>query len=129
MSSRTSVRDLPEVQPFWLSPTVIERNAPLDRGAVAKRLRGRSLYFLLFCRVKREGENPFEIETHGSISSPRYPRPVQNGACGRTLQLSNTQNAPFAKHAMDPRRTTRRFQNWCRDKTMRRTFALAALFH
>jgi hypothetical protein len=42
--------------------------APLNRGAVAERLRGRSFYFLLFCGVKREAENPFEIETHGSIS-------------------------------------------------------------
>jgi hypothetical protein len=38
------------------------------------------LSFLLFYRVKREAENPFVIETRGSISSPGYPRPVPNGA-------------------------------------------------
>src|SRR5690606_17223834 len=88
MSSRTSVRDLPEVQPFWLSPTVIERNAPLDRGAVAKRLRGRSLYFLLFCRVKREAENPFEIETHGSTSPQDTPGPYRTALAAEPFSLA-----------------------------------------
>src|SRR5690606_31940035 len=91
LSSRTPVRDLPEVLPFRFSKTGDKgtTNCPPGRacpvlvtgGAVAERLRGRSFCFLLFCRVKGEAENPFEIETHTDPSlPPRYPHPVPNGA-------------------------------------------------
>src|SRR5690554_7752388 len=45
----------------------------LDGGAIAERRRGRYLYFLLFCRVKREAENPFEIENARIHLFPKIP--------------------------------------------------------
>src|SRR5690606_8997943 len=92
-------KDLPEVRPYWFSKTGEKgtTNCPPGRacpalvtgGAIAERLRGRlvpyrncfpfSLFFL-FCRVKREAENPFEIEHARIHLSSRYPHPVPNGA-------------------------------------------------
>src|SRR5690554_5630982 len=93
-------KDLPEVRPLRLAPTVIEgamdcsagRACPVlfTGGAVAERLRCRLLpyancfpfsLFLLFCRVKREAENPFEIETHGSISPQDTHGPYRTARC------------------------------------------------
>src|SRR5690606_31921878 len=97
MSFRAPVRNLSEVQPTWLPPRRSAMNCSpgqacpvlVTGGAVAKRLRGRLVpygdcfpvsLFILFYRVKREAENTLEIENARIHLSPRYPRPVPNGA-------------------------------------------------
>jgi len=80
-------KDLPEVRPFWLALSEIESTSAAPWTGLSRARYGRSChvvtegrYLLLFCRVKREAENPFEIENARIHLSPRYPQPVPNGA-------------------------------------------------
>src|SRR5690606_1081143 len=80
-------KDLPAVLPFWLALSEIESTSAAPWTGLSRARYGRSChvvtegrYLLLFCRVKREAENPFEIETARIHLSPRYPPPVPNGA-------------------------------------------------
>src|SRR5690606_17686714 len=108
-------KDLSEVQPYWLAQTVIEalKMLPWTGGSVTERLRGRLVPYrncfpfsllLLFCGVKREAKNPFEIETRGSISPQDTHGPYRTAPTTWCKCRRDVPQAPFAKRAMDPLR-------------------------
>jgi hypothetical protein len=132
-------KDLPEVRRFRLV-RLVEKcatdcspgrvcHALNAGGAVAERLRGRSFCLLLFCRVKREAENPFEIGNARIHLFPKIPttRTERRGLLGaskeRQCRKRRSLNARWIPYAQP-----RDFNNWCRDNTMQQTCPMAVLF-